>query len=277
MSQHFLSVRSLVLVLSAVCGFAPGGVPAQGGQPSLNDLSMEVAALQVFREFRLTRPQLEALRKFAKDTVPEPSAREAAKASSEFRRTLMDLRDALVADDDDERIEQLQEQLDDLREKEKPELDDSTEVTEEARRCAPQLLRLLSARQMACYLAVHAEEIPEPQERLLEALEKVRALDPKEWKAAREAVSDEVSRGVAGLDPDKVAQVNDKVVQLLIHARALKDEEFKTERPELEKTAREIVGNLTSLDVLRHVLAQDLAELLSNPRLVAAIDARLKK
>ncbi len=60
-------------------------------------------------------------------------------------------------------------------------------------------------------------------------------------------------------------------------ARALKDEEFKAERPELEKMAGEIVGNLSPLDVLRHVLAQDLAELLSNPRLVAAIDARLKK
>ena len=111
----------------------------------------------------------------------------------------------------------------------------------------------------------------------MEALEKVRPLNPEQWKAAREAVAEEVSRGVAGLDSDKAGQLNDKVVQLLIHARALKDEDFKTERPELEKMARAIVGNVTSLDVLRHVLAQDLAELLSNPRLVAAIDARLKK
>jgi hypothetical protein len=277
MSQHFFSGRSVVLVLSALYGWGAAEACARGGQPSLNDLSMEVAALQVFHDLRLTPTQLQTFRKLAKETVPEANTRETAKASVEFRRALMDLRDALVADDDEERIDKLLEQLDELRQKEKPELDDSTEVTEEARRQAPQLLRLLSARQIACYLAAHVEEIPEPLERLIEALDKVRALNPEQWKAAREAVAEEVSRGVAGHDPDKAAQLNDKVVQLLIHARALKDEDFKTERLELEKMAREIVGNVSSLDVLRQVLVQDLAELLSNARLIAAIDARLKK
>jgi hypothetical protein len=64
---------------------------------------------------------------------------------------------------------------------------------------------------------------------------------------------------------------------LLIQVRALTEEEFKAQRPELEKMARAIVGDLSPLDVLRHALVQDLAELLSNPRLAAAIDARLKK
>ena len=68
---------------------------------------------------------------------------------------------------------------------------------------------LLSARQIACYLAVHAEEIPEPLERLMEALEKVRPLNPEQWKAAREAVAEEVGRGVAGLDSDKAGQLNE--------------------------------------------------------------------
>jgi hypothetical protein len=126
-------------------------------------------------------------------------------------------------------------------------------------------------------LASHADEIPEPVECLLEALGKVRDVDPKEWKHLRETISEEVGRGVAGLDVEKASQVGDKVIQLLIHSRALKAEEFKSERPELEKAARAIVGNLSPLDVLRHALVQDLAELLSNPRLVAAVDARLKK
>ena len=59
--------------------------------------------------------------------------------------------------------------------------------------------------------------------------------------------------------------------------RALKDDEFKKERPELEKTARQIVGEVGPLDVLRHAVERSLADLLSNPRLAAAIDARLKK
>jgi len=237
---------------------------------------MEVAALQAFHQLQLTPAQLETVRKFAKETAPESSPRDAAQASADFRRTLSALRDALV-DDDDELIDQLQEELDELRGKEKPELEESIEVTEAARQRAPELLRLLSPRQIAFYLAMHVDEIPEPLERIFEVLGKVRDLDPKEWKQVRDLVSEEVGRGVAGLDFEKASQVGDKVVQLLIHARALKVEEFKTERPELEKMAREIVGNLSPLDVLRHALALDLAELLSNPRLVAAVDARLKK
>jgi hypothetical protein len=267
-----------VVALGVVCAFCVGvgDRVARGNELSLNDLSMEVAALQAFHQLQLSPAQLETLRKFAKDAATEPASREAGKASADFRRTLTALRNALV-DDDDELIDQLEEELDELRESEKPELEISIEITETARERAPELLSLLRPRQIASYLASHADEIPEPVERILEALAKVRDLDAKEWKQLRETVSDEVGRGVAGLDVDKASQVGDKVIQLLIHARALKAEEFKAERAELEKTAREIVGNLGPLDVLRHALIGDLAELLSNPRLLAALDARLKK
>ncbi len=278
MTKPILSAPCLVVALSVLCAFWSGAADglARGNEPSLNDLSMEVAALQAFHQFQLSGAQLETLRKFAKETSQEVSPREKVKASADFQRTLSALRNALV-DDDDELIDQLQEELDERRETEKPELEDSIELTEAARQRAPELLGLLRPRQIASYLASHADEIPEPVERILEALGKVRDLDPKEWKQLRETVSEEVGRGVAGLDVEKASQVGDKVIQLLIHARALKAEEFQTERPELEKTARAIVGNLSPLDVLRHALVQDLAELLSNPRLVAAVDARLKK
>ena len=278
MRRYVVSAGSIVIVLSFLCtsrSTAADG-SANGATPSLNDLSMEVAALQAFHQFKLTSVQLERLRKLVKETAPEPSEREAVKASTTFRDALVALRNALVEGDDDDLIDQLQEELEDLTQKEKPDLDDGIEVTDTARLRAPDLVRSLSPRQVAFYLASHAEEIPEPVERIREALSTVRNLDPAEWKQVRTAVSEEVA-GVAGLNAEKTAQVSDQVVQLLIQARAMTEEEFKAERPELEKTAREIVGNLGPLDVLRHFLAQDLAELLSNPRLAAAIDARQKR
>lgn len=278
MSKCMVWAHCLVAALGMLCASAAAVADglARQGELSLNDLSMEVAALQAIHQLQLTPAQLQMVRKFAKETAQESNSRGAAQASAEFRRILSALRDALI-DEDDEEIDQLQEELDDLREKEKPELEESIEVTEAARQRAPELLQLLRPRQIASYLAAHAEEVPEPLERILEALSKVRDLNAKEWKQLRDEVSEEVGRGVAGLDFDKASQVGDKVIQLLIHARALKDDEFKSERPELEKTAREIVGNLSPLDVLRHALALDLAELLSNPRLLAAVEARLKK
>ena len=99
----------------------------------------------------------------------------------------------------------------------------------------------------------------------------------KEWKQLRVDVSEEVGNLTAGLDADKASKISDQVVQLLIQARGLKDDEFKKQQAELEKSARQIIGNVGALDVVRHVLERSLAELLSNPRLAMAIDARLKK
>ena len=78
------------------------------------------------------------------------------------------------------------------------------------------------------------------------------------------------------VDAEKASKVGDKVVQWLIEVRSLDDDEFKAQRTELEKKARQIVGDPHPLDVMRRAMEMTLAELLSNPRLEAAIAARLK-
>jgi hypothetical protein len=267
---------ALGCVLSLVAP-ASADEPPKNGQVAVNDLSMEIAALHTLHQLKISPAQLEALRQFAKESAQPAGPRQAAKASEECKRAMTALRNALVDANDDDLIDQLRELLDELRENEKPEFDDGVELTEAARRRAPELLRLFSARQIAFHVATMAEELPDPTERVLEALDKVRGLPAKEWKQLREDVSEEIGRLAAGLDLEKATRIGDKVVQLLIQARALKEDEFKAERPELEKKARELVGDVGPIEVLRHVVQQSLAELLSNPRLMVAIDARLKK
>ncbi len=273
--------RTWVLILAAACsGFTPSALadePKKAGPLSVNELSMEVAVLQALHQFDFTKSQLETLRKLARETSQEMGARQAARASNDFRTTLAGLRDALVKADDEAQINQLQEHLDDLRDSENPELDDALEITDGARGRAPEVVKLLNARQVTSYLAGFGDQMPDPIERFLEAIGKVRGLNEKEWKRAREEVSDDVSRLTAGLDDEKAGRVSDQVVQLLIQVRALKEDEFKARRAELEKTARDICGNIGAFDVLRHVVEQAMAELLSNHRLAAAIDARRKK
>jgi hypothetical protein len=257
-----------------------GGVakePAKTRPPSLNELSMEVAALQAVRQFQFTSAQLETIRKLARETAGPAGARQAARVSDEFQHTLTDLHNALIEGDDDERIDDLQEMLDGLRDAENPDLDDDIEVTPAARRRARELFRQLSARQIVAYLSNYGSEFPDPLEQLIASLDKVRGLEDKAWKALREELSDAVGRLVGGLDADKAGKASDQVVQLLIRTRALKAEEFKKQRAELEKEARKIVGEMSPLQVIRHVVEQDLAELLSNPRLTAALDAQQKK
>lgn len=259
----------LCLTLSGTAAGAP-----QGNRSFLNDLSMEVAALQALYQFQLTPEQMKMLKQLAPETTGKPGARQAAKASEQYRKTLVELHGALVQPAKAERIHELEEKLAELAESEAPELDDFIELTEAACRRAPELLRQLTARQVAGYIAQY--EFPDPLELLHEALDQVRPLVPKEWKQFREGLSSEVGRLVAGLDAERAGRVGDKVVQWLIQIRALTEEEFKAQRPDLERAARQIVGDVGPLDVLRHELEYALAELLSNPRLEAALAVRLR-
>jgi hypothetical protein len=251
--------------------------PPKKGPSTINDLSLEVVALQSLHQFQFKPEQMQALRKLSRETAMEAGARQKVKASDEFQRTLASLRTALTDAGNAERIQELQQKMDKLRAAEKVELDDNVEITEASLKRAPEIMKTLTARQIAGYIALYGDEFPDPLEVLLEALGKVRGLKDKEWEQLRQDVSEDVGNLTAGLDTDKASQIGDQVVQLLIHARALKADEFKNQQAELEKSARAIVGNIGALTVIQHVVERSLAELLSNPRLVMAIDARLKK
>jgi hypothetical protein len=123
---------------------------------------------------------------------------------------------------------------------------------------------------------VNLGDIEDPRERLSQALVKVRSMSAERWESYRQELADEVSRHVSGLDLDRGLKISDQVIQLLIVARSLKEAEFKTQRPELEKKIHEIVGDLGPTRIIRHVAEYGLAELLSNPRLLPAIQARLR-
>jgi hypothetical protein len=267
-----LAASLLGLVSAARAGEAPAG---GAKTPPLNDLSLEVAALQTLYALNLTPRQLEKLRKIAADTTDRQQSRQTPKASPKFRKGLTELRDALVKAEEDSRIDDLVKKLDDLRSSEKPELDDGVDVTDEARERAADALRLLAPSQVASYVAGMADEISDPLDLLLNALERARTVEGNEWRELREGVSEEVGRLVGGVNAEQAQSVADRVTQLLIVVRGLKEPEYKKQRAEQEKTARQIVGNAGPFEVLRHVMEQSLAELLSNPRLPQALDARL--
>src|SRR5215472_10026345 len=73
--------------------------PPRNAPPSLNELSMEVAALQALHVFRLTPAQMEKLRNLSKQTAEQAGARPAPKVSAKFRQALLDLRTALAKAD----------------------------------------------------------------------------------------------------------------------------------------------------------------------------------
>ncbi len=258
-------------------GSVMGEEPKSGPPTTLKQLSLEVSALQMLHHLSATPAQLQQFRKLAKETGPKESDDKPGKGSDKIRTAMTEVRQALLENKDPEHIDKLMEKLDALREEEKPDLEDDVDLTEAARRRAPEALRLLGAPQVAVYLSGLIGEVGDPQSRLVEALDQVRTLSADQWKEFRANFGDEIGRLVAGVDVDKAEKVSDEVVQLLIVARSLKDAEFKTQRPDLEKSAWKIVGEIGPFQVLQNVMENVMATLLSNPRLSAAIDARLLK
>jgi hypothetical protein len=273
-------VLQMLPVLLAAANLCSAGLVSdtRGAHEALtiHELSMEITALETLQRFDFNTSQLQMLRKIASETIQPAGARQAVKCSPEFRQVLLELRAALEKPDEAEKINKLEDRLEELRDSENPDIDDGWEVSDAARAQAPEVFRLLSARQVVACLS-SGEDFTDPRELLAEAIDKVRGLDEKEWKLVREIVAEEVSRQVCGLDAHRGAEVGDKAVQLLIQVRAMKDQEFTAQREELRKAADEVVGKVSSLDVIRHSVECSLAELLSNPRLSRAIAAMTKK
>src|SRR5262245_5926782 len=149
---------SLAALLLAAVALSPARPAAAGGpkkkdQPSVIELSMDVNALYALYSFKMTGLQLEELKKLAKETAQKPRPRKAGPVSDQLREALGELRDALIANDDPDRIDNLGEQLEELEKAEEPDLDDGVELTVAARREAPRLLRRLSVSQLANFIA----------------------------------------------------------------------------------------------------------------------------
>jgi hypothetical protein len=266
------------VALWAACGFLGALAPraeGKGVEGDVNVLSMEVVALQTLHQLQATPAQLGELKRLAATTAEKVGPRRQVEVSDKFHKTLLQLRDALVAGKE-ERIDELNRAIDELREKEKPDLDDSAEISDAARREAPALLRRFSARQAAGFLADYAADFPDPVEMLTGAFDEVRKLSRREWGGLRDDVAEQVGWLVAGTDGDAEEKVREQAAALITRARQLKNDEFKKQRPELEKAARELAQKVGPTDVHRHFLEHALAELLSNPRLAAAAEARLK-
>jgi hypothetical protein len=268
----------LALVAAAGLSLVPAGAAdnKEEKRPGLCDLSLEVAALQTLHEFKFTPAQMERLQKLTRETAEKPRKRKAGKASADFRTALDALRAALVEDSDDDQIDSLEEQIDGLRDSEGPDLDDGVDITTAARKRAPEVLRRLHVRQVASFVAANADEIIDPVERLIEALTLARKKKADAWKEYRAGLAEEIGWLVAGLDEKKSQPVGAQVAVLLGKARRLAAEEFKKQQPALEKEARKIAGGVNPTAVLRHTAEHALAEMLSNPRLAAALKARLK-
>ena len=269
-----LAALTLMGLLCLVVGAekpAPEPVEKTKVSARLGDLHADVAVLQALNALQPTAAQTKALIEVAAKTMQKAPPRRKVEVSEDYLKALTAVRAALISGDE-EKIESTQAAFDKLAEKEDPEPDE-VEITDEARRVAPRLLKRFSARQIAFYVG-GLRDFPDPAEDTIRAMDESRTIDKKDWPALRDDVAFQVGWLVASLDADAEEKIRDKVVALLDRAARLDKAAFEKQRPALEKEARALAGDLGPTDVLRHFMERVIAETVSNHRFEAAVKMR---
>jgi hypothetical protein len=257
----------------------------------VNDLSLEVAALRSMYLLKASpdqardlpdRNQFNGIVLCAKSPKPtaEPSRdRNEPKVSKNHHKVLTDLRAAFIVNHE-ARIRELSDQLGEITNDEQPELDDAIEVTEQARNNTHRLLLYFDANRTVPYLAAYGKEFPDPFMLVLSSIgSAAKSTKPsdEDWPQMRDFLIKEVSWQVGGLNLKRQQQIGAQVADFLDMAYKLSDEELKKggmPGGKLKALLGKIVNAADCCAIMRNVLEQDLAELLSNPRLLAARKAR---
>lgn len=265
---------TVALLVSITPPLAFAQKKAAAPQDDARLLSLEVVALQTLHRLDLTTPQLENLLRLSKGAASTPAANGAQKVTPAFVKTLKALRNALAADDDDS-IDSLKDKLQEIMEKDKIVLDDRVPVSDAARRGAPLLVRMLTPAQALAYVQVLDEEDVDPLDMLEAALERGKNADAAAWKVLRDNAAAEAAWLFAGSDEAKSRPVAKLLAALLDQQRSA--QKAKNAAPDLEKQLQQLTAQVDPLQMVRHAMERELAELLSNPTLPAAIQHTLEQ
>jgi Spy/CpxP family protein refolding chaperone len=262
-------IVALPLFVTAATAAAPASQRQPRQADEQNDPRLKAQALDTLYELNLTADQLKAVEKLAAPTKADPQP----KLGRKLRNAVNDLCDAL-AKGDDEKIADLQDKVDELTDA--ANVDDAVvELSDTAKTKAADVTSLLTAAQLANFIAVYADDVQGPAELLIETMDDARGGgDDAEYKDLRSDTVDEVialTKGVAAKD-EKLA---DAVAAFLDRVHKLSDADYKARHTALEEEARKLVGPLDPVTVVRHWVEEEFATLLSNPQLADAIHARL--
>lgn len=238
----------------------------------LGELHAEVSALQVLHGLRPGPAQLQALARLAPKTMQPAPPRKLVRAADGYRLALRALREALLTGADAE-VEKKLASVDEQASRSPPELEE-IELSDEARRQAPKLVRGLSPRQVARYLAT-VGDFPDPLDQLAGAVAAARQMRGHKWTDHRDDVAYLVGWLLAGVDAAAEEKARARAAALLSKAHTASDKDF--DRAALLREAEAMTRAVPPTDVLRHYMERVVAELLSNHKLADALAAWGKK
>jgi hypothetical protein len=244
-----------------------------------NQMSERISALLTLHQLQVTREQLEVLQKIAPKTAAPVGEQKPLRIKQDLKHLMQEFHDALVAANNSDKIESLEEKYDGLVESEKVEFDDAYDTTEAASEKAEEFARSLTAAQVVSLISANQDDIKDPRVVLVETLSAGRTKTGADWEELRDTAADDVATLVAGSKATDA--LTEKYQHWLdewhkINAHKIDDAMFAHQFSDLMQAASKIVGPVAWHDVLQNWVESSIADLLSNPELSAAVNERLK-
>jgi hypothetical protein len=270
-------LAGIVVGIASVCLLTQAGSGASGSPTTdVIALSQQVRAMQRLHDLDPSAEQLQAIKALASQTIAPAGVPEATKVSPKYLQALIAMKAALSKADNDDEITDAKDALDEIEDDEDVDLDDLVDITAAARANATAILLKFSAAQIADYLGTLGDDAPDLDETVSDALDDVRDASRGEVDEVINDDTEEAGILVAGLDLEKSAELRKQFSEILASSRKLSNSGYAKQRPELEESLKKLIAGTDSFVLLRHSMERDLANLLSNPQLLNAIDAMPK-
>lgn len=247
--------------------------PALAQTPELSEsakLQLQVDALSSLDDLNLTPEQLSALKDLASDTAGTLTDSPTA-ITEAYKTSLKEMREALLTKDDD-KIDAAEEKMGDIADKEDPDSEPDVDQSESAKSKAETLVKMLTVSQVAAFIAQNGDDVDNPSQLLLDAIHQCRGMSADDFQGMRDDTAQEIGIYAAGINPAKPPAIVGKINRLLTRVHGLSDDEYSQQQSSLEDEARKLVAGLDPINTLRHWLEDEMADVLSNPQLLEAIN-----
>jgi hypothetical protein len=247
-----------------------------------SDVALRVEALSVMDGLQLTSDQFDAVQNViggmtdAGEVIDAGAIDDMLAEHPAFRETMDQLYKDYILSDDDQVLGDRSRLLQ-LQDKYRCSVVPTIGVTDEARAQASQIYALLTPGQIASYLAVRGQSVPDPTAILMSGLEESRHLSDSAFSAYRDNLSARMAILTLGMQSADQDSVIGEVDDLLERARPLSDADFAVQRLDFLQSAQRLAARCAPIDLLRHAIKWDLATFLSNPQAKAMASIRARQ
>jgi hypothetical protein len=183
-------------------------------------------------------------------------------------------RDLVMTDDDQAAADQ--EILFQLQDRFQFNAESAVVVSDDARVQAQVIFDTLTPRQIAQYMALRGQIVPDPVEILMDGLDQCRHLTDPDFQEYSRCLSQRIAILGAGLDDDANQPIMLRVKQLLAEARPLSDRQFAAQKNGFQQEIQRLLTG-DAIDVITHAVQWDLASFMANPQAKAMMDVRSRQ